>query len=482
MPNNSELKRKILSAFKGFIITHKLKPSDIHTVRDRFTARDDVKPKYRGSWRTFSDEKNENFELYYEIKSHSRVLELVERLYSGQTDSDLVTRLMLDTLNEWIVEGKDIDNQHQLKNAGKKFLDSVESAIQPMLLFLPIEGLNFYNDHSLSIGNCTLHNNHGNSDFVKIIEQDRKRYSRDLESGVKSKEEWTERVKSYFTYEVEAHPNRAIERGIEEANLTLNILRLYISSCYFDQKRNMVRQMGLSGSLHFNERSRIFYVNPAKSIEDQFPGGRESRTIYKNIELNEELIEYMKENGLSRINYLVQSLQQNLEGFEGNDVARRLLIAITWFAKATTAKSAADSYLMYAIAIEGLLSKGRTRKETYATQMAALVTCVNEDCLIYPTGGYLSSEFAKQLKEAKSLNDRFDIVRKRILELFSYRNRIAHGAVMDDEVDDAYLLDFETLVQNSILSFVKKEWSIFKDFMDWIKDSVRLDFVPKRKG
>lgn len=461
-------KQKIINAFKGLITTYKLVPT--------LPKNTDIDSKYKASGRYFSNEKDGDLELYHRDKPFLIVLELVTKLYSGQTDRNLTSRLIRDTLNDWITEGKNFTEPSHLEEVCKEFFDKVEANIKNRLVFLPIEGLEFNSSESLSLGDCQLYKNDKNSDFMKVIQQDKRRSSKGSKKEVEIEKKWTDKVKSYFTYKTIAHSGKAMEQGVEKANIALNILRLYISSYYFNEnKRAVVRRMGLYGSMQLGERSHIFYIDPYKSIEDQYPGTKQSSVIQESFKINREFIKYMKANGLDRINRLAQLLGSK---HSEEDVARRFMRAIAWFGKATSAKSLADSYLMYAIAIEALLSEGRTSKETYSVRIASLITCDSDESFICPVGGYVSSEFKKQLQDAKTLKDRFDIVREKVLKLFSYRNQIAHGAVLDNEVKDVNLLDFETIVQNAILSFAKKEWPTFGDFKAWIK-TMKSELMPE---
>lgn len=458
MANVSPSQSRAVDAFKGLITTYKLLPvsTDPKSVGDN----------YKNSWRTFTNSNGEDLELYYKDNLFLRTLDIVEKLYPGQTDRKLVSRKLRDAMGNWIVSGNDPKDQAQLEEAAKNFLKSVEEKIQLRLVFLPVEGLETNSNSSIQVGNCQLHNNYENSDFMKLIAADRKRNA-GLTSGDKDHYQWIKRVKSYFTFEIEAHSGRAIEQGIKETNLSLNILRLYLSSFYFhENSHSVVKRMGLSGTVHIDERSRVFYIDPTKKMEDQYPGGRESRSHNDRFEITPDFVTFMQVHGLERINYLIQSIGK-LDP-EEEDIARRLLITITWFAKATRAKDRADSYLMYAVAIEGLLSEGRTAQEVYSNQIAALVSC-DDDRLIYPMGGYISLDFNKQLERANTVSDRANIIRERTFSLFKYRNRVAHGIVLDEEIEGANLLDFETLINNAILSFVMHNWANFKDFKLWVE-------------
>jgi hypothetical protein len=169
---------------------------------------------------------------------------------------------------------------------------------------------------------------------------------------------------------------------------------------------------------------------------------------------------------LSRINYLLCSLEPG----KRTDTAGRLLRAINWFGKASTTSSVAESFLLYAVAAESLLSEGHTPKETYAKRIAALITRHDIE-VIYPWGGYLSSGFRKKLDDASSKNDRVTIINDRVIELFTYRNDVAHGMVLEDEIDPINLLDLETLARNSILSFVDGGWDTLGQFKTWMNQN-----------
>ena len=463
MNDNQDIEKKVLDAFKGFINSYKLEPMAINHDR--------LRPKYSPTSVTFKKDK-ELLELFYEVESHQRICKILGQLFPGQIDNKLVLKLLIDATTRWIEAGNDPTDQSKLEQAGQEFIVMVREKIRPFLIFLPVEGLKIDSTKCVTLGRCKLQVHDRKSNLFQILEQDKTRWKKEAskESGI------SKRVKAYFTCEITGPPQKALDRGIEEANLALSMLRLYISFYYFHEYQDdIVYRMGLAGSLNFNEKIRVFYINPNESIVNQFPGFREQRKIYKELEIDDELIEHMEENGLERLNKLFQSLDLNRSG---DDVARRLLRAVTWFAKGTNARSIADSFLMYAIAIEGLLSEDRTPQETYATQIAALVT-TDKDQLIYPVGGYISIQFAKQLKEAESLNTKYNLVRNRVLDLFNYRNRIAHGAILEDEVNTINLLDFETLAKNTILSFVSGGWESFSAFKGWINKSVRYDFIPQ---
>ena len=455
--------QKIINAFNGVIRTYRFEPLNKKT--------DHLWEDYTWTMLTYSIGE-ETVQLFYEKRSFSQILDMVDEFFLGQTDKQTTSRLLLDSLNDWIIAGNELHDQKKVKKAVKDFISNIEEEIKPRLIYIPIEGLKLQTDNSVALANCTLFRNDNNSEFNQLQEQYKKRWQNEDLADANF-----DRATSFFTYEITAHYQKGMDRGIEEAQLSLRILRLYIGSYYFHENKNdVVQRMGIAGSLHLDERLKVFCISPDIPISDQYPGSRERSRHHENFAIGTEQIEAMQETGLNKINKLLLSLDSISRG---DDLARRMVRAITWFAKGTTAKKIADSYLMYAIAIEGLLSEGRTSQETYATRMAALVTGTGDN-LIVPMGGYISPEFGKELKEASSLNNRYNLIQKKIVQLFIYRNKIAHGAVLSNEVDERNLLDFETMVRNSILSFAVNKWNTLSEFKDWVNKSIGHYFNPSR--
>lgn len=463
MANHSDPKQKVINALKGIITSFKLIPFGMTNVDPS------LKDGYLSTTIENVEGKSEN--LVFRTSLYDQLLDLAEKLYPGQLDDDLVSQFIIKSLKLWNKTKRDESNiNQQLEKFGEDFICDIENAIQPLKIFLPMEGLQIIGCENLTFGNCIFYENHANSEFMQVVRREQQ------DNNLLYLEEAEMRkIKSYVTYQVTAHAKRAMKRGIEEANLALSVLRLYIASYYeHENNRKVPTRMGIYGSLHKNEPTFVFYIDSTVPINEYLPGSRMSLKPLHPFQITCRNIKVINENGLSQINHLMGPAQ------EKNDIARRLRRAITWFAKATYANSKTESYLMYAMAIEGLLSEDRTSQEAYALEIASLVTCDKKDCLIYPIGGGLSNEFFQSLEMANSLGEKFNVIREKALKLFTHRNRIAHGAVLENDLkDDIDLLDFETLVRNSILAFAKRQWSDFSSFKKWMKESVRYDFNPK---
>lgn len=461
MTDNVERKNKVISAFKGFMNTYKL---EMATERN-----DEIEMEYKDSWRFFTID-SKPFNLFYKARAYQILNKSIEDLFPMQTDHKLVLNLLLDITTRWIEQENDLQNQSLLESTATEFISQVSEEISPRLMYLPVEGVEIDIRDGLVLGNCKLFSNSDESELRLIIAQSQKR------GGSNDSDSLVDRFSSFITCTIHGHPKRATQIGIEQAGLSLNILRLYLASHYFhENRRSLVRRIGLAGQLHLDEQTRVYHVNPYLLLHEQYPGVQNTRIAHEKFKINYEIAKFMHQNGLDRVNDLCKEL---LMDNNTSDLARRLLRAITWYGKATSAQSVAESYLMCAIAIEGLLSENRTSQETYAIKMSALITSTNPDSHLAPFGGYLSKDFVNKLKSAQNISEKFNFIRERLLELFGYRNRIAHGAVLEQEVDSANLLDFETMVQNTIIAFVKGEWPSLKDFNNWIKSCVSYQYMP----
>lgn len=453
MSNNSDIKQKVINTFKEVLNSYPKNPFEASKLDSEYRL-----------LQTYNINEEKVY-LAYKISSYHRLTKAVENLYPGQIDMGLVFKYVSEILQEWFElnefkKAKNNPNQ-ELERLAEKFIRNLEVKIKPNLVFLPIEGLEIDSPQGgLPLGNCLLFGNEATSDFMKLVRPEEEQPEANQRVFTLEKVE-IDKIKAYFTYQITAHTQRAIERGEEEANLGLNILRLYKSSYYFHGNRDgIVRRMGLYGSLYTDGHSLVLATDLTRQGK-QYPVTRQSLSAYEPMKVNAQFVNNMQVNGLNEINHLLKFSQKD------NDIGNRFLRAITWYSKATYAYSVADSYLMYAIAIEALLSENRTPKETYANRIASLITSHKNDEWISPIGGHISSKFAEEFKKAKPGYERFKVIYSKVVELFGYRNDIAHGSVLDTEIEGIVLLDFETIVRNSILAFLKGGWNSFDDFKKW---------------
>jgi len=464
MKKDSASRDIVIVAFKGFISTYALLP-----VEERKLIEDS---KYHRSWKFFCSDA-EMFELFYEREAYDRVIDLVDRLHHGQTDRAFVSQCLGQIVTEWIEQGHTADNQ-LMEQAATNFLDKVDREILDRVIYIPVEGIKANISQNLQLAQCQLCRNFSNSELMMLVRRNKEKFPDKLDEYLSS----FEQAPAFLKVSVSGHFKRAITEGRKEAELALNVLRLFLGSFYFDIYRQSSdpRCMGLIGTLHKGDHSHVFCIQADVPIEKQFPGSSvEFRHYARNpFTLDNRAVEELKKLGLTHINQRLHSLAAG----NGGEVARRLLRAIEWFGKATATSSIVESFLMLAISVEALLSDRRTPKETYAKRMAALVTRHGREGF-YPYGGNVSSEFGEELKNASCTSERFNVVRNRVEKLFEYRNSIAHGGKLEGEIDALHSLDLETLVRNSILSFVDGGWNTLGEFKNWVNPSVIYSFCPR---
>jgi len=360
-----------------------------------------------------------------------------------------------------------------MEQAATDFLDKVEREILDHVIYIPVEGIEANISQNLQLAQCQLCHNFSDSELMMLVRQSKEKFPEEQDEFLSS----FEQAPAFLKVGVSGHFNQAIKKGREEAELALNVLRLFLGSFYFDVYRQSSdpKCMGLIGTLHKGDHSHVFCIQADVPIEKQVPGSSVKFRHYarRSFTLNNGTVEGLKKLGLTHINQHLHSLAAG----NGGEVARRLLRAIEWFGKATTTSSIVESFLMLAISVEALLSDGRTSKETYAKRMAGLVTRHGREGF-YPYGGSVSSEFGEELKNASRTSERFNVVRNRVEKLFEYRNNIAHGGKLEGEIDALHSLDLETLVRNSILSFVDGGWNTLEEFKNWVNPSVIYSFCP----
>ncbi len=449
---DDSLRSKVITEFKGFIRTHKLVPhnKELRLFNDA---------EYERTLKIFESDK-ETFELFYKRPPYFRLLDLVARFFPDQTDNKFVSECLTEAITEWIEGCYDINDQTHLEQAAIDFLKRVEQNIHTSIVLIPIEGLIYERQNELQLAQCQLCCNSSDSDLKKAIRQNKETTLITQPS--------LERMSAFFRVKLAGHFHRTIQNSKDEVELSLNVLRLFIGSYYFDiyRQRSSPKFMGIMGTLH-SERSEsnVFLIQPDMPIEEQNPGFLEQYAYRKSFKLNEKTWKTLENSKiLQRINQVLCSMQMDKLGISG-----RLLRALGWFGKASKAGNIVESYLMYAIAVESLLSEGRTSKETYAKRIAALTTR-NSNKGIYPQGGHISPEFGEKLEKTMG-SDRFIVVRDRVETLFNYRNDIAHGMVLGDEIESLNLLDLETLVRNAILSFIDGNWDSLNQFTVWMKEN-----------
>jgi hypothetical protein len=340
---NSVSRDKVINAFKGVVGTHKLSPpTEESLVGDS---------EFVSSWEFFETESS-LLVLSFRQRDLERLINLVGRLFPDQTDSKLVTRFLKQAHTEIIEQGYDLNDQGLLEQVAADFLNKVEQEIKDFVGYVPIEGIKVDSIQHLPVARCHLYTNRSNSELMEAVRQSRERAS--LESERFDKHYLPiEQASAFFKVEVSGHSNRAIQRCAEEANIALDVLRLFLKSFYFHEYKaqSVPKCMGIVGTLPATgPHSNIFLVRAGSSPiaqRDLITSGQIKH--HDHFELNDRVIENLRNNSiLIHINQLLNSLQSGSK----IDVGGRLLRAVNWFGKASQADSVAESFLMYAISVE----------------------------------------------------------------------------------------------------------------------------------
>jgi hypothetical protein len=355
----------------------------------------------------------------------------------------------------------DYKNQELLEQAAMELLQQIEQNIHSYIVLIPIDGLKYNGSTEIQLARCLLCNNHQNTDYRKAVSTGKEKFFRNNPAILST----LEQTSAFFKVQLDGHFHRAIQKGEEEAELSLNVLRLFISSSYLDIFKNPTapRLMELMGSLPpMRLDSGTFSFHSDKPVEEQIPGYLEQYKYREPFKISQEkCIALEKSTTVQKINHILSNPEKT-----GKDLFGRIFRAINWFGKASKTRNIAESYLMYAISIESLLSQGNTPKEDYAEQISSLLTR-GSDKGISPRGGYISKELHKKLNNCSPSDCRKTIYEK-VTELFTYRNDIAHGRVLESDIEISHLLDLETITRNTILEFIDGDWDSLAQFRKWM--------------
>lgn len=455
---------KIKNALRAFFAKYRFKP--ITPGPQPFLNKD-----YIFTFEIIHTEKNgKTLQLQLSRQEHDHLINLLQGYYPNQLDKSKLSSELLKICKEWIENDYELDDDNTIEDITINLLKTIESSISELLILIPIDGLIIDTQESIELARSIIKTNHKNSTLniaVTNLEEKHKDFT-NLEVFKDSP--------SFAECRTYAQSTRAVDIAVNMVNQSLDILRLYLGSYYFDvhSKSSSQTRMGISRSFASEDRSHAIILDAHKDYAEQIPGSSTNIIIDDKYRITQEILDFMDKFSLQKIN----SLFDNPDTKAKEHISRRLLRSINWFAKATTAKNLADSFIFYAISIEALLSEGRTPQHTYSDWIAALVS-QDEKIKIYPMDGARSKEFSNNLNKAESVSKRYKVVKDRCMELFDYRNNIAHGAILDKNIDPVALLDLETITRNSILSFLQGSWKTFNDFKNWYYKSTWTEFVPQ---
>jgi len=456
---------KVIEAYKGFVLSHRLEPYDPKRANEAI--------EHHATF-DFYESDDGPLQLFVYRLAHDRVINLLEELFPDQIDASFSSQKLMESLNAWIQSGHEETDISSIELFASEFIETIASSIRDFTVYVPLYGIKLHDPRALDLGKCALLMNGYGSELRRLL--DEKRDSLIVpEEMIKP----IERAPAFLKSTVRAHFKRAIQNAKLHAELSCHILLLLIGSYYFDRHRNLLgaRQFSIGASL-LDGGDRVFYslYEDDRTGETRL-GGSLDFARHDLFEIDYNRIKIFKRLHLDRINVFMR------EGPHGDSssIAKRIFLAITWFAKAASASSVSESFLCNAIALEALLSEGRTPQSTYASYIASLATRGTDDHL-FPYPQPMSKEFANALHHSQTAAQRFESVRNRALELLRYRNRIAHGLEPHDGCDPVSQLDFEMLVRSAILSFIDGDWMDLAEFRKWENSNSRSMQPPSVYG
>lgn len=448
----SKKRRKLIDSFLGYVLTLKFAPSAFRDVQDGYVT----------SFSPFEVDGETQF-LAYQLESKRIVLKKVYDFLGDVIDEKQIDKLLLQHATNCIEEGYVLNGTEdipQIRDEADNFIASLSAQLHPWRVFVPLQGLRV--QVAFQVGRCTLHPVN-NSQLLEVLNVLDEHIQTDNFS-----DEIRQETTSYFTYDTESNVSKEVaeRQALNEADLSLDLVRLFLSSNYFhEHNRTVKRRFGILGTVNTSRIKLLVSIRTdVQGLQNLQFGTKSTFTPNDPIDVTSDVLENMQRLGLAEINRrLTSPIGTPAPAEEAKQMTERLLRAITWFSKGTSSVRIADSFLSYAIAIECLFSEGRTSENKYS-EYVATVTSNHDANNNEPLRWRLSKSFSERFEDASP----FELaVKERFDALFKIRNKIAHGAIFDHDINPLDLLDFETMVNNTILAVIAGTWETLSDFKTW---------------
>lgn len=433
---------KILNAFSALARSGRLIPIDDHEKERRDRSRFLIDCPHDKPW------------LSINIEKYNRIVSLLSCAYPNQLSDEQIDKLLRSTIRPLLDVGSSAFKPIDIRSGLTEGLQQIQSEICECTLMLFVDGLIMNTPHEVQLGSVSIHPFHLDTDYARILQVECERANVEVLPR-----------HPYFKFQGKGHIDRLVSIANQEADTALNIFRLFNASWYCDKGPHVA----------FPKQISVF-VASARNVRKIYAFNSDGQQISSHMKpqhfnpfvLEQRTIKHMQRLGLDKINQLVSDPVYN-----NDDKAKRIRYSIHWFAKGTDADSLADSFLMYAIAAEALLSEGRTSQETYARRMAGLLARDHK---------YRSGPFSSQLNEPRNVidpNEWFVAFNDRLIDLFGFRNRIAHGLETSGEPQHiGKLVDFEAFTRGAILSFASGSWHTLSEYTEWLDSSLNTRFEP----
>lgn len=364
------------------------------------------------------------------------------------------------------------DDPRAIRCEAEKLVASLKGQLHSWQVFIPLANLEV--KEMIQLGRCKLYPL-DSSQLQELLDDLEKRKSTKHVS-----DEIKDRATAYLVYDTLTAISRrmAESQALEAADLSLSIIRVFLLSSYYDEHGVKVkRHFGIVGAVDTGGMQHLLFVR-----DDPTQGGGRRICTNTSVEsvrpviIDNDDVNYLQRAGLPQINAKISSRAQSTGSMSDADqLTERLMRAISWFGKGNASTSIADSFLSYAIAVECLFSEGKTSENRYAEYVATLTRQHGVDCK-EPLKWNLSKQFSAKFKHPEKLEKAF---KQRFDELFKIRNKLAHGVIFEKDVNPLDLVDFESLVRNSIIAFVVGGWETLKEFKEWHSQHTVFDSDKK---
>jgi len=437
-----KLFEKILNEFTALARSGRLVSKDNHEAERRNRIRYIIDCPDNQPW------------LSIDVEKYNRIVPPLEQAFPKQLADKQVQELVVAVVRPLLDAGKEDFKPIDIKDGLAERLSIVEGELQEYTMMLIVDGLTMKHPCEVRLGSLSLHPYQEGTGYAQILQAEQERRKKEIIVKL-----------PYLKFQRKGNIDRLTAVANEEAGIALSIFRLFNASWHGDKNPPLGSPKRIGVYIASERDVRNIHTINSDGV---YIASHMTPQHFEPFVLDENKIKSMELLGLDTINQLMSDSTS-----DDNDKSRRIRYAIHWFAKGTDAETLTDSFLMYAIAAEALLSEGRTSQEIYAQRIAGLLARDRQ---------YRTGPFSGQLPEPQKPFDPnawFITIRARIVELFDFRNRIAHGSETSGEAQHiSNLVDFESCTRGAILSFASGPWQSITEYSEWLDSSLTTVFEP----
>lgn len=360
---------------------------------------------------------------------------LKNREWNRKFSEKHINRCLEDLLGKVLKE----EDTAQARQSILSFFTHLDDFSTEHTVYVPLSGIQV-SVESLSIGNIIL-KRMGNQDVQTLVERAQKVIERTTSAAdvkTKASEIIASKIKTNLIdavcaeFKAIAVPDRARERAIEETLRALELLRYAIPALYPPNYRVGI---GLHGEVYRYER----YI-PTLSIDDKhFSSKSNLLGPLVPFDLNEKILEKMKEIGVLEMAGVLGKTDQEITDFEST-----LLRAVHWFSSALNQTEQENQLLNLITCLESLLTpRGANPIRTAVAEGVALL---------------IVSKPEERLK-----------LKRRITEFYDRRSAISHGGYK--EVFESDIWELTIIAGNVIMTLIRRrmEFKSQNELLNWLE-------------